>query len=273
MDELLVEKRGAVTLITLNRPDAHNSVTGDMAAGLAEGIDAFAADGSAHVLVITGAGDRSFCSGANLKDIDALLRHPHTERAGPMGFAHLDPGKPTIAAVNGYCFAGGMELACWCDFRIASANAEFGALNRRWGVPFIDGGTQRFPRIMGQGNALWMVETGVRIDAARALSIGLVQEVVPARGTGGVPPTTAAGAATGNAALDRALELADRIAGYPQASIRADRAAMLATWGVSLDDGLYLESGLCRPTASDPAMIEGLRNFVEGNRPEAPRPA
>jgi enoyl-CoA hydratase len=256
MDELLVEKRGAVTLITLNRPDAHNSVTGDMAAGLAEGIDAFAADGSAHVLVITGAGNRSFCSGANLKDIDALLRHPHTERAGPMGFAHLDPGKPTIAAVNGYCFAGGMELACWCDFRIASANAEFGALNRRWGVPFIDGGTQRFPRIMGQGNALWMVETGVRIDAARALSIGLVQEVVPE-----------------GAALDRALELADRIAGYPQASIRADRAAMLATWGVSLDDGLYLESGLCRPTASDPAMIEGLRNFVEGNRPEAPRPA
>jgi cytochrome P450 len=205
MDELLVEKRGAVTLITLNRPDAHNSVTGDMAAGLAEGIDAFAADDSAHVLVITGAGDRSFCSGANLKDIDALLRHPHTERAGPMGFAHLDPGKPTIAAVNGYCFAGGMELACWCDFRIASANAEFGALNRRWGVPFIDGGTQRFPRIMGQGNALWMVETGVRIDAARALSIGLVQEVVPARGTGGVPPTTAAGAAKGSRLSDEEL--------------------------------------------------------------------
>jgi enoyl-CoA hydratase len=256
MDELLVEKRGAVTLITLNRPDAHNSVTGDMAAGLAEAIDAFAADDSAHVLVITGAGDRSFCSGANLKDIDALLHHPHTERAGPMGFAHLDPGKPTIAAVNGYCFAGGMELACWCDFRIASANAEFGALNRRWGVPFIDGGTQRFPRIMGQGNALWMIETGVRIDAQRALAIGLAQEVV-AEG----------------AALDRALELADRIAGYPQASIRADRAATLATWGLELDNGLYLESGLGRPTATDPDMIEGLRNFVTGNRPEAPRPA
>ncbi|HEV7861272.1 MAG TPA: enoyl-CoA hydratase-related protein [Acidimicrobiia bacterium] len=256
MDELLVERRGAVTLLTLNRPDAHNSVTGDMAAGLAETIDAFTADDSASVLVITGAGDRSFCAGANLKDIDALLRHPHTERAGPMGFAHLDPGKPTIAAVNGYCFAGGMELACWCDFRIASANAEFGALNRRWGVPFIDGGTQRFPRIMGQGNALWMIETGVRIDARRALAIGLVQEVVQ-EGT----------------ALDRALELADRIAGYPQASIRTDRAATLATWGLELDNGLYLESGLGRPTASDPDMVEGLRNFVTGNRPEAPRPA
>jgi enoyl-CoA hydratase len=254
MDELVIEKRGAVTLITLNRPDAHNSITADMAIGLAEGIDAFAADASASVLVITGAGDRSFCSGANLKDVDALLHHAHTERAGPIGFAHLDPGKPTIAAVNGYCFAGGMELACWCDFRIAATNAEFGALNRRWGVPFIDGGTQRFPRIMGQGNALWMIETGVRIDAQRALALGLVQEVVPA-------------------ALDRALELADRIAGYPQASLRTDRAATLATWGLDLAAGLFMESGLGRPTASDPEMIEGLRNFVAGNRPEAPRPA
>src|SRR4051812_39676396 len=235
MDELLVDKRGAVTLITLNRPGAHNSITAGMAVGLAEGIDAFAADDSARVLVITGAGDQAFCSGANLKDVDELMRHPHTHRAGPIGFAKLDPGKPTIAAVNGYCFAGGMELACWCDFRIASANAEFGALNRRWGVPFIDGGTQRFPRIMGQGNALWMIETGIRIDAARALTIGLAQEVVPA-GT----------------ALDRALELADRIAGYPQASVRTDRAATLATYGLSLEAGLFMESGLGRPTATGP---------------------
>jgi enoyl-CoA hydratase len=256
MDELLVDKRGAVTLFTLNRPDAHNSITAAMAVGLAEGIDAFAADDSARVLVITGAGDTAFCSGANLKDVDELLRHPHTERAGPIGFAKLDPGKPTIAAVNGYCFAGGMELACWCDFRIASANAEFGALNRRWGVPFIDGGTQRFPRIMGQGNALYMIETGVRIDAARAMAFGLVQEVVPE-----------------GAALDRALELAEGIAGYPQASLRADRTATLATWGQSLDAGLYMEAGLCRPTAFDPEIAEGLRNFVSGNRPEAPRPA
>ena len=256
MGELLVEKRGAVTLITLNRPDAHNSITAGMAVGLAEGIDAFAADESARVLVITGAGEVAFCSGANLKDVDALMRHAHTERAGPIGFAKLDPGKPTIAAVNGYCFAGGMELACWCDFRIAAANAEFGALNRRWGVPFLDGGTQRFPRIMGQGNALYMIETGARIDAQRAMTFGLVQEVVPA-----------------GSALERALELADRIAGYPQASLRADRAATLATYGLSLHAGLYMESGLGRPTASDPEMLEGLRNFVSGNRPEAPRPA
>jgi enoyl-CoA hydratase len=255
MDDLLVERRGPITLFTLNRPDAHNRITADIAVGLAEGIDAFAADDSARVLVITGAGDKAFCSGANLKDVGELLTHPHTERAGPIGFAKLDPGKPTIAAVNGYCFAGGMELACWCDFRIASANAEFGALNRRWGVPFIDGGTQRFPRIMGQGNALYMIETGARIDAPRAMAFGLVQEVVPA-----------------GAALDRALELAERIAGYPQASLLADRAATLATWGLSLDAGLYMEAGLCRPTAADPEVAVGLRDFVSGNRPEAPRP-
>ena len=203
------------------------------------------------MLVITGAGDRSFCSGANLKDIDDLMRHPHTERAGPIGFAQLDPGKPTIAAVNGYCFAGGMELACWCDFRIASANAEFGALNRRWGVPFIDGGTQRFPRIMGQGNALWMIETGVRIDAERALAIGLVQEVV-AEG----------------AALDRALELADRIAGYPQASLRADRAATLATWGLSLDSR-PLPGG--RPLPPDRHRPRDARRPAQLRRRQPPR--
>src|SRR3989440_3255767 len=247
MDELLVEQRGPITLVTLNRPDAHNSITAAMAVGLAEAIDAFTADEEARVLVVTGAGEQAFCSGANLKDVDELLRHPHSDRAGPIGFAKLDPGKPTIAAVNGYCFAGGMELACWCDFRIASANAEFGALNRRWGVPFIDGGTQRFPRIMGQGNALWMIETGVRIDAARAQAIGLVQEVVPE-----------------GAALDRALALADRIAGYPQASLRTDRAATLATWGLDLQAGLVMESGLGRPARP------GGR---PGRRPPAGRPA
>src|SRR2546423_3932615 len=238
MDELLVEQRGPITLVTLNRPEAQNAPPAAMAVGMAEAIDAFTADDSARVMVITGAGDQAFCSGANLKDVDELLRHPHSDRAGPIGFAKLDPGKPTIAAVNGYCFAGGMELACWCDFRIASANAEFGALNRRWGVPFIDGGTQRFPRIMGQGNALWMIETGIRIDAPRAMAIGLVQEVV-AEG----------------AALDRALELADRIAGYPQTSLRTDRAATLATFGLDLEAALFMEPGLGRATPTEPGMI------------------
>jgi enoyl-CoA hydratase len=253
--KVLTEQRGAITLLTLNRPEVHNCVDAETAVALAEAILAFGADETANVLVVTGTGDRSFCSGADLKNVDGLLDHPYAERAGPMGFAHLDPGKPTIAAINGYCFAGGMELACWCDFRIAAGNAEFGALNRRWGVPFIDGGTQRFPRIMGQGNALWMLESGIRIDARRAQEMGLVQEVV-----------------SPGQALHRALELAERMADYPQASLRADRSAVLATFGLSLDDGLTLESGRCRPTLREAEMTKGLEQFASGPRPEAPRP-
>lgn len=256
MAKVEVRDEGPVRILTLNRPEVHNCVDGETATLLAEAIQAFASDGRARVLVVTGAGDRAFCSGADLKNARTLVEHPYVERTGPMGFARLDPGKPTIAAVNGYCFAGGMELAAWCDFRIAAANAEFGALNRRWGVPFTDGGTQRFPRIVGQGNGLWLIESGVRIDAARALAIGLVQEVVAA-----------------GSALARALEIATRIAGYPQASVRADRAAALATWGLALSDGLRLEAELCLPTAGDPEMEAGLERFASGDRPEAPRPA
>jgi enoyl-CoA hydratase len=120
-------------------------VDAETAVLLVQAIERFAGDDAARVLVVTGAGRTAFCSGADLKDIDALTHHPYVEKASPMGFARLDPGKPTLAAVNGYCFAGGMELACWCDFRIAEEHAEFGALNRRWGVPFFDGGTSGSP--------------------------------------------------------------------------------------------------------------------------------
>jgi len=252
--KLLAERRGPVTLVTLNRADVHNNVDAEVAVALAEAIEAFAADTAASVLVITGAGDRAFCAGANLKGIEDLVKHRYVDTAGPMGFSRLDPGKPTIAAVNGYCFAGGMELACWCDFRIAAENAEFGALNRRWGVPFTDGGTQRFPRIVGQGNALWLIQTGIRFDARRALSLGLVQEVVPV-----------------GQALPRALELAGHISSYPQASLRSDRAAALASFGLPLDDGLLLEAKLGRGSVADPEMWAGLQRFAAGDRPDPPR--
>ena len=255
MPNLLVQHRGPVTLLTLNRPEVHNSVDAELAVALGEAIETFAADARASVLVLTGAGELAFSAGANLKAINELGDHAYVDKAGPMGFARLDPNKPTIAAVNGYCFAGGMELACWCDFRIASENAEFGALNRRWGVPFTDGGTQRFSRIMGQGNALWLMETGVRINARRAQAIGLVQEVVP-RGR----------------ARPRALELAAHIAEYPQASLRADRAAGLATFGLALDEGLLLEAQIGRGVVADPEMRAQLARFAAGERPESPRP-
>jgi enoyl-CoA hydratase len=255
MAKLLSERRGAITVLTINRADVHNCVDGETATALATSIDAFARDPGARVLIVTGAGDKSFCSGADLKHAYTLMTHEWVERAGPMGFARLEAGKPTIAAVNGYCFAGGFELAAWCDFRVAGANAEFGALNRRWGVPFTDGGTQRFARIMGQGNALYMIETGVRIDAARAMAMGFVQEIVPP-----------------GQALARALELAGRIAGYPNASIVADRAATIATWGLSLRDGLRFEEETCLPTGGDAEMAVGLERFAAHDRPDAPRP-
>jgi enoyl-CoA hydratase len=254
MAKVEIRDEGAVRVLTLNRPEVHNCVDGETATGLAEAVLAFAADGAAHVLVVTGAGRRAFCSGADLKALPSLLQHPFVDRAGPMGFGRLDPGKPTIAAINGYCFAGGLELAAWCDFRIAAANAEFGVLNRRWGVPLVDGGTQRLPRLVGQGTALWLVETGVRIDARRALAIGLVQEVVE-----------------GDDAVPRALELARQIAGYPPASLRADRAAVLAAGGLPLAEGLRLEAEAGRPTAGDPDMAAGLARFARHDRPDAPR--
>src|SRR3954452_4293440 len=219
-----VERHGAVTVLTIDRPEVHNAVDGETAELITAGIEAFATDDEARVLVATGAGGRAFCSGADLKDAGSLVGRPDAQRTGPMGFSSLDPGKPTIAAVEGYCFAGGLELAAWCDIRVASTTAEFGALSRRWGVPYVDGGTQRLARIVGTGNALYLLVTGVRIDAPRAYEMGLVQELV----------------APGEA-LARALALAGDIAAYPQASLRADRASVLEAFDRPLGDGLILE--------------------------------
>ncbi|MGH2881194.1 MAG: enoyl-CoA hydratase-related protein, partial [Solirubrobacteraceae bacterium] len=196
---IVVEHLDGVMRLTLNRPEAANAVTVEMALEIAAAIDAFAEDENARALVVTGTGERSFCAGGDIGSLLEICEHGQADRAGPLGFARLDPGKPTIAAVNGHCFGGGLELSLWCDFRIVAENAVFGALNRQWGVTLIDGGTQRLPRIVGYGNAMWMIETGCRIDARRALEIGLAQEVVPV-----------------GQALPRALEIAHELAGLPQ---------------------------------------------------------
>jgi enoyl-CoA hydratase len=250
------EERGAVRILRINRPDQRNCVDGETAVGIGRAIDAFAADGAARVLVITGAGDLAFCAGADLKNAVTLFQHEYVDRAGPMGFARLDPGKPTIAAVNGFCFAGGGELAAWCDIRIGAANAEFGCLSRRWGVPYTDGGTQRFARIMGTGNALYMLMTGARFDAQRAYEMGFLQEVVPQ-----------------GQALARALELAEAIAAYPNfAGICADRRAVLAGLSLDLDDGLLLEAQVVRPACFSDELRAGLARFAAGARDASPRP-
>ncbi len=255
-DKVTLEAQGAVRILRINRPDQRNCVDAETAVGLGRAIDTFAADESARVLVVTGTGDRAFCAGADLKGAAGLFDHEYADRAGPMGFARLDPGKPTIAAVNGYCFAGGGELAAWCDIRIGAENAEFGCLSRRWGVPYTDGGTQRFPRILGTGNALYMLLTGARFDARHAFEIGFLQEVVPA-----------------GQALDRALELARTIAGYPNfPGICADRRAVLAGQHLELDAALRLEADVVRPECASGELRDGLRRFAAGARDESPAP-
>lgn len=254
MSKLLIERRGAVTLLTLNRPEVHNNVDDELAMALADAILAFGADHSQHVLVVTGAGEKTFCAGANLKGMKELFEHRHTYDAGPMGFARLDPGKPVIAAINGNCYAGGVELAVWCDFRIVDEQAKFGLLNKRWGLSLADGGTQRLPRVVGIGNALYMIETGAEITAARAATMGLAQEVVP-HGT----------------ALARSLALAEHIAAYSQGGIRADRAAAIATLGMDLQAGLDLEVELCHNPALSDEAAAGMARFAAGSRPEPPR--
>lgn len=248
------QRDGAITVVTIDRPKAHNAVDHATAVDLAAAIERFGADDDAAVLVLTGAGPTSFCAGADLKGIPELLGDDEfCTRVGPMGFAKLDPGKPTIAAINGYCFAGGLELAAWCDFRIAEEQSQFGALNRRWGVPFFDGGSLRLPRILGLSNALWVMETGVRFDVQRARELGFVQEIVP----------------TGQA-LDRAVELAGYMAGYPQASVHSDRRSVLDTGGLGVDDALALEDDARRASLSDGVMLDRLQAFARGDRPTPP---
>jgi len=257
MPAVLTERRDRAFVVTINRPEARNAVNAEVAQLLFEAVEAFKSDDALDALILTGAGDAAFCAGADLKGGAGLMARPGAQESGPMGFSRVtDVQKPTIAAVNGYCLAGGVELACWCDFRIADESAQFGVLNRRWGVPLVDGGTQRLPRIVGLGNALYLIETGVMIDARQAQRMGLVQEVV-AKG----------------AAMERALELATAMAGYPQLSLRNDRRAAIEGLTLPLPEGLQLERRLHESSLTDPAMAEGLRRYAAGDRPPPPRAA
>jgi enoyl-CoA hydratase len=254
--KVLTERRDRTFVDTINRPEVRNCVDGDTAAGLFEAVEAFKTDDGLDVLVLTGAGEQSFCSGADLKNIGSLNGRPGARESGPMGITRItDVGKPTIAAVNGYCTAGGLELACWCDFRIASADAQFGVLNRRWGVPLVDGGTQRLPKIVGMANALYLIDTGAQINAQTAQRMGLVQEIV----------------APGKA-LERAIEIAAIMSTYPQPAMRNDRKAALAAYDLDIEAGLRFEVEVHRDSMNDPAMPAWLERFAKGERPQPIRP-
>jgi enoyl-CoA hydratase len=174
--------------------------------------------------VLTGAGGDAFCAGADLKDIESL--GPRIDLPeGPLGFTRLTATKPTIAAISGWCLAGGLELALWCDLRIVTAGAKLGFPERRWGVPLIDGGTQRLPRIVGLGRGLDMILSGRIVEADEAQTIGLVTEVVE-----------------NGRHLERALEYAEGLASFPQETMLADRMAAIEGFGLPLDEALALEA-------------------------------
>jgi enoyl-CoA hydratase len=226
MEPVRYERRGAAAVVTIDRPERRNAVDGPTAEALLAALERFEADDEARVMVLTGAGGISFCAGADLKAIDTYANRLDDPN-GPMGFTRRTPTKPAIAAVDGFALAGGLELALWCDLRIATAQSQFGCPERRWGVPLIDGGTQRLPRIVGLGRALDLILSGRIIDAQEALSMGLVTEVVPDGP---------------DAALARALEWAESLAAFPQATMLADRAAAIDGLGLPLADGLQLEA-------------------------------
>jgi enoyl-CoA hydratase len=238
--EVRYERRGAAAVLTIDRPDRRNAIDAATAAALRRGLECFEADEAARVLVLTGSGE-AFCAGADLKAMDLDVDDP----GGPLGFTRLTPSKPTIAAIDGWCLAGGLELALWCDLRIATPRSVFGCFERRWGVPLIDGGTQRLPRVVGMGRALEMILTGRAVEAEEAERIGLVNEVCEP-----------------NRHLDRALDLAERISSFPQETMLSDRRAALEGAGLPLAEGLELERQVGREVLE--VAVRGAARFAGG---------
>jgi enoyl-CoA hydratase len=238
-----VEKQTPVTIITITRPHRRNAINGETATALREAFLAFDADESQRVAILTG-GDDVFCAGADLKEIDTLNLE---DEFGPLGFTRMFINKPTIAAVSGYAVAGGLELACWCDMRIADETAQFGCLERRFSVPLVDGGTIRLPLIVGLGRALELILTGRLVDADEAKHIGLVNEVVPA-----------------GKAIERAIELGKLLAEFPQVAMLNDRRCVYQCLGQPLADALKIEAQIGRETWASGEGAAGAKSFAEG---------
>ncbi|MCV7409519.1 enoyl-CoA hydratase [Mycobacterium florentinum] len=244
-DPVRVERKGPVTTVILNRPGARNAVNGPTAAALHEAFDEFDRDDSASVAVLWGDGG-TFCAGADLKAFGTPEANAiHTTGPGPMGPSRMVLSKPVIAAVSGFAVAGGLELAIWCDLRVAEEDAVFGVYCRRWGVPLIDGGTVRLPRLIGQSRAMDMILTGRGVKADEALAMGLANRVVPK-----------------GESRQAAEELAAELAALPQQCLRADRLSALQQWGLAESAAIEQEFASIWKVAAE--ANEGAGRFAAG---------
>ncbi len=242
-----VERAGPVTTVIIDRPRARNAVDGPTAAALAAAFAGFDADPAASVAVLFGAGG-TFCAGADLKAIGTPRGNRVAgEGTAPMGPTRMRLSKPVIAAVAGHAVAGGLELALWCDLRVAQQDAVFGVFCRRWGVPLIDGGTVRLPRIVGLGLAMDMILTGRPVPAAEAYQMGLISRLVP-----------------DGQARQAAEQLALELAALPQACLRNDRLSALESLSLGRDDAMANEFRRGQASLADPALTEGLAAFRAG---------
>lgn len=242
-----VETRDGISVVTIDRPEVRNAVDRNTARELVEAFRAFEADPSLPVAILTGAGG-TFCAGADLKAIaSGQGNRVETAGDGPMGPTRMVLSKPVIAAIEGHAVAGGLELALWCDLRVAAEDAVFGVFCRRWGVPLVDGGTVRLPRLIGHSHAMDLVLTGRGVSGEEARSMGLANRLVPP-----------------GQALDAALEMAALLASFPQRCLRSDRQGLLAQWGLPEDAALREETRRGLDVIGSGETRAGAERFVAG---------
>ena len=248
MSLVISKKEGPVTIISINRPEVKNAVDGLTAAALADAFRAFEADENAKVAILQGTGD-TFCAGADLKAIagGGTPNRMEVEGDGPMGPSRMFLSKPVIAAVAGHAVAGGMELALWCDLRVMEEDAIMGIFCRRWGVPLVDGGTVRLPRLIGMSRALDLILTGRPVDAKEALAIGLANRM----------------AAPGKA-LEVAMKLANQIASFPQTCMLNDRQSVYEQFSMTEEDAMKNEFQLGMKTVQSLETQRGAQRFADG---------
>lgn len=242
-----VSRHGAVSVVAIERPEVRNAVDSATATALRQAFAAFDADEGARVAVLTGTGD-TFCAGADLKALAAGDRRPIPDFGpGPMGPTRMTLAKPVIAAVEGHAVAGGLELALWCDLRVAAEDAVFGVYCRRFGVPLCDLGTVRLPRLIGHSRAMDMILTGRSVSGTEAFAIGLANRLVPH-----------------GRALEAALELADQLSALPQRCLRSDRRSALEQWGLDEAAAAVNEAHRAREVIASGETMRGARRFAAG---------